>query len=42
MPAEAQAHKHQYNLLAGWLTTFQTHFREHIAEISALAQAARA
>jgi uncharacterized protein YndB with AHSA1/START domain len=42
MPAEAQAHKHQYNLLAGWLTTFQTHFREHIAEITALAQADRA
>jgi membrane-associated protease RseP (regulator of RpoE activity) len=41
MPAEAQAHKHQYNLLAGWLTTFQTHFREHIAEISALARVAK-
>jgi uncharacterized protein YndB with AHSA1/START domain len=42
IPPEAQAHKHQYNLLVGWLTAFQTHFREHIAEIQALAQAARA
>ena len=41
MPPAIQAHKHQYNLLAAWFTTFQTHTREHIAEITALIKAAR-
>lgn len=41
IPEEAQAHRHQHNLLVGWLTGFDTHYREHITEIGELVKAAR-
>jgi len=34
IPLETQARKHQYNVILGWLTTFQDHKREHYAEIT--------
>jgi hypothetical protein len=41
IPAETQARKHQYNVILGWLTTFQNHRREHHAEIAGRIEAAR-
>jgi uncharacterized protein YndB with AHSA1/START domain len=41
IPAETQARKHQYNVILGWLTTFQNHKREHYAEIAGHIKAAR-
>ena len=36
---ETQSHKHLYNQVAAWLTTFEPHHREHFAEIKRLLSA---
>jgi uncharacterized protein YndB with AHSA1/START domain len=41
IPAETQARKHQYNVIVGWLTSFQDHRRGHYAEMADRIKAAR-
>ncbi len=41
MPTETQAHKHLYTPVAIWLSTFQDHYRTHIAEMVKSIKAAR-
>lgn len=41
LPDEVVNCRHQYNVIAGWLTAFEPHTREHIDTIRSIVQAAR-